>query len=366
MTEGQWWDHRHVSKLENLWLVLFVCCCVSLWEIQVMMTMKKKKENWLVVGTRPTRLVVPYCRSQSLHHLFVDSSFFVFSYPCCFTVLCRIAFKQLFCTSVLCLSVGNSLYFCRWLTFYCIFSMLFLLLHFPELWKFIDQQNRCPVFQPKSFLSQTNKHKHKHKTLIMSRSRKKVVVKNIDAGYATSDECFNKEERRVARKAHRRKMKTTTNHFVSLGPNGHEHEKYRLDESLPELLVEKRQKKWEGCRYCAKMCRTPTSCLNYSYCGERDQQDLDRYEQTNKIAVLRRYRRTKFKWLAFEACQLLYTTSTNELAWAFVLVFRLKEKKFDLFSFNFWKREKWPKKCQSMSYCIYSMEFMRRWMRNNY
>lgn len=132
----------------------------------------------------------------------------------------------------------------------------------------------------------------------MSRSRKKVVVKNIDAGYATSDECYNKEERRVARKAHRRKMKTTTNHFVSLQgghSSGHEHEKYRLDESLPELLVEKRQKKWEGCRYCAKMCRTPTSCLNYSYCGDRDKQDLDRYEQTNKIAVLRRYRRTKFK-----------------------------------------------------------------------
>ena len=121
----------------------------------------------------------------------------------------------------------------------------------------------------------------------MSRSRKKVAVKDCSTGYATSDETFDKSERKVARKSYRRKLKTTTSKFVTEASGN-------MMDCL-EHIVDKKPEKWEGCRICADRCKTAASFIRYWFITEKDQEDLDRFEKTNKIAVLRRYRHAKHK-----------------------------------------------------------------------
>ena len=123
----------------------------------------------------------------------------------------------------------------------------------------------------------------------MARSRRKTPKGAVEAGYASSDDTPCKETRRIARRKFRRDVKASTTAFVKTNDLS-----YDLDVISKEKPSEEDGR---ACLACLAMCKRPVHDIHYNlnYIGNREKLQLERFEMTKELAVLRRYRKIMFK-----------------------------------------------------------------------
>jgi hypothetical protein len=123
----------------------------------------------------------------------------------------------------------------------------------------------------------------------MTRSRNKHAYGAVDAGYASSEETFDKPQRREARKAYRKQVRGAVKHFLD-DPT---------DIDLLDAHIQSKQdfKKCRFCRTCFDRCNKPVQEIKYDtqYMSNVEKEQLERFEEKNRLSVLTRYRHVKFK-----------------------------------------------------------------------
>ena len=124
----------------------------------------------------------------------------------------------------------------------------------------------------------------------MARSRKKVAKGAVEAGYATSDETFDKPKRKVQRKKFRKSVKSTLNEWVS-NPND------SFVGGVDELAKERPSHPRPSCPVCYERCQKMVHELSYheEWMKPKEKNEMERYEKGKNKAVFRTYRKIMYK-----------------------------------------------------------------------